>query len=192
MIKAIDTLYEKTLFRSRLEARWAVYFDELNTSWEYEVEGFELGNGLRYLPDFYLPKYSIYAEVKPKSFTWDEHQKCRRLANLSRKTVIELVGLPSTRTCDIIVPYSYYVCSKCGRKENFILGDDIKNCDCKSKMVTVNSILENRAVLLLYSPNTSFTPLYYIEGSDCWTNDSVIEDAILKATTARFEFNYKN
>lgn len=61
MIKAIDTSYGGKLFRSRLEARWAFYFDQLNTEWEYEVEGYELGDGIRYLPDFYLPKYGIFA-----------------------------------------------------------------------------------------------------------------------------------
>jgi len=51
-------------FRSRLEARWAVFFDALGEEWQYEVEGFELPSG-RYLPDFYLPKRKTYVEVKP-------------------------------------------------------------------------------------------------------------------------------
>jgi len=53
-IKAIETSYKGYLFRSRLEARWAVFFDALGIVWEYEREGFEL-DGLRYLPDFWLP-----------------------------------------------------------------------------------------------------------------------------------------
>ena len=51
-IKAIETKYKGYRFRSRLEARWAVYFDTLGVAWEYEPEGFDLGNGLYYLPDF--------------------------------------------------------------------------------------------------------------------------------------------
>ena len=51
-MKAIETAYSGCLFRSRLEARWAVFFDELGLKWEYEPEGFELGDGMRYLPDF--------------------------------------------------------------------------------------------------------------------------------------------
>ncbi len=35
-IKAHPTTYGSTLFRSRLEARWAAYFDLAGWSWEYE------------------------------------------------------------------------------------------------------------------------------------------------------------
>lgn len=38
--QAIDTRYRGYLFRSRLEARWAVYFDAIGLRWEYEREGF--------------------------------------------------------------------------------------------------------------------------------------------------------
>jgi hypothetical protein len=50
--RAIETRYKGYRFRSRLEARWAVFFDALGLKWEYEPEGFELGNFQRYLPDF--------------------------------------------------------------------------------------------------------------------------------------------
>lgn len=48
---AIETIYQGYRFRSRLEARWAVYFDQLGHTWEYEPEGLHL-DGVRYLPDF--------------------------------------------------------------------------------------------------------------------------------------------
>lgn len=41
-IKAIETLYNGYKFRSRLEARWAVFFDAVGSKWEYEKEGFDL------------------------------------------------------------------------------------------------------------------------------------------------------
>lgn len=66
-IKAIETRYKGYLFRSRLEARWAVFFDTLGIKWEYEPEGFEKtvgGQVLRYLPDFWLPELEYWAEVK--------------------------------------------------------------------------------------------------------------------------------
>lgn len=53
-IKAIETRYAGCRFRSRLEARWAVFFDHLGIPWEYEPQGYELPSG-RYLPDFWLP-----------------------------------------------------------------------------------------------------------------------------------------
>lgn len=63
-IKAIETVYNGYKFRSRLEARWAVFFDAAFIKYEYEPEGFELEDGTRYLPDFYLPDLDIYVEVK--------------------------------------------------------------------------------------------------------------------------------
>ena len=71
--KAIETHYKGCRFRSRLEARWAVFFDALGIEWLYEPEGFEVtipynaaGDTAtyRYLPDFYLPKLKVWAEVK--------------------------------------------------------------------------------------------------------------------------------
>lgn len=62
-IKAIETKYKGYRFRSRLEARWAVFFDAMGVDWEYEPEGFDLGHGLKYLPDF-LVSGKYYVEVK--------------------------------------------------------------------------------------------------------------------------------
>ena len=67
MIKAIETVYKGYRFRSRLEARWAVFFDALGIKWEYEKEGYDF-NGTHYLPDFYLPHCRLWLETKPSSF----------------------------------------------------------------------------------------------------------------------------
>lgn len=37
--KAVETVYKGYLFRSRLEARWTIFFDSLGIKWEYEPEG---------------------------------------------------------------------------------------------------------------------------------------------------------
>lgn len=64
--KAIETVYGGYRFRSRLEARWGVFFDAVGSAWEYEPEGF-IVDGAPYLPDFLLPKSEQYLEVKPQS-----------------------------------------------------------------------------------------------------------------------------
>ena len=64
MIKAIETRYAGYHFRSRLEARWAVFFDSLKIKYRYEPEGFKFSDEC-YLPDFYLPDLKMFAEVKP-------------------------------------------------------------------------------------------------------------------------------
>ncbi len=63
-MKAIETEYKGYRFRSRLEARWAVFFDALGIKYEYEPEGIVLSNGTGYLPDFYLPEFHCFFEVK--------------------------------------------------------------------------------------------------------------------------------
>jgi len=63
-VRAIETIYNGYRFRSRLEARWAVFFDALSVPFEYEKEGFVLNDETRYLPDFWLPTLKMWFEVK--------------------------------------------------------------------------------------------------------------------------------
>jgi hypothetical protein len=63
-IAAIQTRFKGYLFRSRLEARWAVFFDRCREQFIYEAEGFRLPSG-PYLPDFYLQNPPGFVEVKP-------------------------------------------------------------------------------------------------------------------------------
>lgn len=78
-IKPIETQYKGYRFRSRLEARWAVFFDALGVQWEYEKEGYDLGDFGWYLPDFWLPQVKSFAEVKPGKFSKIEFSKCLAL-----------------------------------------------------------------------------------------------------------------
>ena len=75
MIKAIETEYNGYRFRSRLEARWAVFFDIIGVKYEYEPEGFDI-DGVKYLPDFYLPNADRWIEIKGKKLSVDEIRKC--------------------------------------------------------------------------------------------------------------------
>lgn len=64
-MKAIPTKYNGYKFESRLEARWAVFFDVSGLAYYYEYEGYVLNNGVWYLPDFYLPQLKCHIEIKP-------------------------------------------------------------------------------------------------------------------------------
>lgn len=63
-IQAIQTHYDGYHFRSRLEARWAVFFTLAGIPYQYEIEGFKTAKGKGYLPDFYLPDCGLWVEVK--------------------------------------------------------------------------------------------------------------------------------
>ena len=90
MLRAIETEYKGYRFRSRLEARWAVFFDACGVKWEYEPEGFVLQNGQQYLPDFLLHDVTfnhagyrqgndLYVEVKGK-MTAEDAEKIKGFA----------------------------------------------------------------------------------------------------------------
>lgn len=130
MIKAKRWLH----FRSRTEARWAVFFDSLEVEWVYEFWHYEFGlkhpwlqdnaefreylqealdeawgdeeeeeeiirSAYRYryernmyLPDFWLPDFEHWVEIKGKSPTWEEQQKARSLASRTRRPCTILWG----------------------------------------------------------------------------------------------------
>ena len=122
--RAIQTRYEGYHFRSRLEARYAVFFDAIGADWDYELEGFDLGELGRYLPDFFI--HSPYAdgsrgfwvEIKPESDAdcWkptEPEEKLELLAELTGCECVLLCGVPdmdATKT-SVFIP-----CGICGRR----------------------------------------------------------------------------
>lgn len=95
-IKPIDTEYKGYLFRSRLEARYAVFFDELGWEWGYEKEGYELKSG-RYLPDFWFPDIECFAEIKPEGIILN--RDIERIVELSYNfPVILFEGTPGLKS----------------------------------------------------------------------------------------------
>lgn len=103
-IKPIETTYNGYRFRSRLEARWAVFFDAMGIKYEYEPQGVVFEDGTKYLPDFLLyvrhRSYTdewepVYAEVKGVMGAKDLH----KISLLSKHhPVIVLGNLPAD--CD--------------------------------------------------------------------------------------------
>lgn len=88
VINAIPTTYNGITFRSRTEARWAVFFDKMGIAWQYEAEGYQLPNAGYYLPDFWLPDLGgtgTFFEVKPNFM--DGADKAEELSMLTMKPV---------------------------------------------------------------------------------------------------------
>jgi hypothetical protein len=63
-IKPLPTNYNGIKFRSKLEAQWAVFFNELGYDFEYEPEGFTDGK-IKYVPDFFIKELDMFFEIKP-------------------------------------------------------------------------------------------------------------------------------
>lgn len=100
-IKAIETHYDGRRFRSRVEARWAVFFNHLGLDYDYEREGFDL-DGEWYLPDFYLPAFLMWIEVKGVAPTPREQSLCRSLRDKTGQRVLIAVGPPQPHAHQII------------------------------------------------------------------------------------------
>lgn len=84
-IGAIETEYAGVRFRSRTEARWAVFFDALGIEWMHEPEAYSNGR-ITYLPDFWLPQLEMFWEVKPNDRY--DRAKPEMLAELTRCNVV--------------------------------------------------------------------------------------------------------
>jgi hypothetical protein len=81
-IQSIETVVGDTRYRSRTEARWATFFDALEIDFAYEPERIRLSSGESYLPDFYLPHFTAFFEVKADNdaIVTAECARARRLA----------------------------------------------------------------------------------------------------------------
>lgn len=134
-IKPIETRAYGHRFRSRLEARWAVFFETLGVQWEYEPEGFDL-DGELYLPDFRVTTGDLvyWYEVKPPGISSDA--KFDRFADMLIRPHEDKHGHPPMNLEVRLLsgdPFSVFgegeVCPRCG---GFVEPDDIQQsnrCD---------------------------------------------------------------
>lgn len=163
-LKPIETEYKGYRFRSRLEAKWAIFFDEMGWKWIYEHEGYELPSG-KYLPDFFFPDINCFAEVKPMPFTKKEMKKCFELSErLTEETtncgegVLLLVGNPEVKAYDFLI-----------------------NGGVFDKVIMVPK----------YYHKKSYYPFFFNGGNEdaSLLDHTGIKEACKKAKGARFEFN---
>jgi hypothetical protein len=97
-ITPLDTFYKGRRFRSRLEARWAIFFDAIDIGWEYETEGFQIGE-TKYLTDFKLSsfgpiKIDLYIEIKPQRPSIDEIKRCYDVSLKTNTDIFLICGTP--------------------------------------------------------------------------------------------------
>ena len=138
MIKAIDTVYNGLKFRSRMEARWAVFFDKIGLKYEYEKEGYDI-DGVWYLPDFWIPSLDMWFEVKGRDLLPEERALYENFVIRSEKAFGILYNIPSEHSimyggsteglpeiyftlldgngkkhCGYDIPYMFCECMYCG------------------------------------------------------------------------------
>lgn len=117
-LKAIETVYGNHRYRSREEARWAVFLDVLRIPFEYEKEGYDL-DGLWYLPDFWLPQQQVWFEVKGQFPDETEWEKAGRLAVAAEREVWVACGPGSVGQLE--TPGFYFQFRDCVSPNGFLL-----------------------------------------------------------------------
>lgn len=124
-MRSIPATYNNTLYRSRTEARWRIFYDATGIEASYEMEALDLG-GLTYVPDYYLgPPFDAWNEIKGEIID-DEAglriiEKCTRLAQQSGRPVILNFHGPLKPICAVFRESRMYAesrwtyCALCGQ-----------------------------------------------------------------------------
>lgn len=175
VIRAIETNYAGCRFRSRLEARWAVFFDHLGITWEYEAEGYETSAG-RYLPDFHLDDGDLYVEVKGAQRALDDSlARISAFVTESGRPLIVLGQMPATGEGATAIPAHSYLA---------IDHDRLVACSAVMAQCGNGSTMRWRFLPLRAATAGPHTEPRYLYGV-CVHPD--VADALRAARSARFE-----
>jgi hypothetical protein len=180
--RAKETQYKGYRFRSRTEAKWAVFFDGLGIVWDYEPEGFVLDDGSSYLPDFWLP---IQSHVIPKS----------RAGHL-----VEIKGTRD-QADETAIEKARQLARGAGHRVIIFCGDPLDHiridCERAAPSAPYGGLAERPVSLLVQEQECrkwAFDSLYYYkrqDGIEEWHGQplprSVVIDAGVGARSARFE-----
>jgi hypothetical protein len=180
-IQPIETKWHGYRFRSRLEARWAVWLYSLGVRFEYEREGFQMGSYC-FLPDFFLSDYSCYLEVKPNS----DFDRNRLNEFVAHQDLVVVVGNPW--------PFQYILWL--GIQSHCLWPAptaQFSSCDVCQKLSLV--VMERGAhatrflaqYLVGEDSCPRHSPFWYCEDPKIAPGHSLLGDAYLAARSARFE-----
>jgi hypothetical protein len=84
----IATMLDGHRFRSRNEARLAVFLGKLGVPYDFEGCAFSMRDGTRYTPDFYLIEQRTWIEFKPRYPHQSEIEKVAELCKRGYRTVL--------------------------------------------------------------------------------------------------------
>jgi hypothetical protein len=194
-LKPIETYYKGYRFRSRLEARWAVFFDYMGIRYEYEYEGFEINfedGPLRYLPDFWFPEYELFGEVKGVDCRGQIPQKDAEkmswmidFGGPCANGIILLGNLPNPYGATTM-NWAIWKWMGKGLEYGYLIGDTPKNHD-----EGLDSIEYGVSAPYTFGPNDDLmltSAAYFQMPNGKMTHGMAVEVALTKARQARFEY----
>ena len=179
-LRPIETKYNGFRFRSRLEARWAVFFDSLKLRYEYELEGFRLPSGVGYLPDFFLPDLELFVEIKPnRAIPLADLKKIMEFSLQGNNNVLLIIGTPTNEEMFLINSTS------CG-PEDYEWEYEGEPDDTEIVSNILSNLSEWASVCFGPTPLSHGWCLLYRSLPPY--DDYHLKEALLKAKQARFEF----
>jgi hypothetical protein len=189
--KSLDTHYDGYKFRSRTEARWAVFFNNLQVQYQYEPEGFKFDDGECYLPDFYLPNVGnrstdidgIWVEVKGQAEPMHELDALDTASKLA-----ELTGEAVAVLCGPLANGEEFQPEESGHFEADPLDDGTVAVDNHMRWLKCHNG-RCRAVKYEFDESNYFTCEQC--GSRCTNSHQDVVNAVQKARSARFEHGEK-
>jgi hypothetical protein len=188
-VGAIETVFDGYRFRSRLEARWAVFFKTAGIRYIYEPECFRLPSGKLYLPDFYLPEVNmrttkdeggIYVEVKPSKPNPDETNYLYELSRITGKSVLLLEGMPAFSG-------SSFDAEGCGHYEYVWEPPDYELWDCCMVFMRCFKCYRVRVDFASRCEPCQYCLTNTGEESPCYTNHPTLVYAVKVARSYRFD-----
>lgn len=205
--KAIETIYNGYRFRSRLEARWAVFFHHAGIPFEYEKEGYDLDSAGWYLPDFWLPDLELWVEIKPSVITEDAETKIKALAAETGYWAMlaalppwewhedggisnRVYGKTGNRTDNV----AFGKCIVCKRISPAVYGDArYCSCYCLKRLVEIAPLVTLDEVDQFFNDQTRLL-LHSLKTGE-WDDRLLVADDLmaagLAAKQARFEYGEK-
>lgn len=92
---------EKIKMRSGYEVMYAIILENNKTEWQYEPKCFKLQDGMRYTPDFYLPKTNEWIEVKGR---YKDRDRIKHQIFINQGNKLTLIFIDDIQKQ---LPYSY-------------------------------------------------------------------------------------
>ena len=178
MLKPIETTYNGHRFRSRLEARWAVFLTVLGVPYDYEPEGYTFEEH-KYLPDFWIASWDVFVEIKPFRPNSIELERYVAFAQHAEKSLLLFYGNASAEDHRVLW------CSPEGYK-----ADDLQLACCRSGC----------GQMFMQSQTFGAQPIAPTTEHDCWDYPQhhpldrwpviwdKLREAFDAAQGARFEF----
>lgn len=182
-MKVIPTYYKGIKFRSRIEARWAVFFDALKVRFEYEKEGYSL-EGKPYLPDFYLQDLKCFIEIKGEKPTRQEQELAYLLSKESGVPVhifsgsVPTPGMETWNDCG----FETFTFDSTSKEQKLQGQEYLQSIYAVNRCPRCKKVGFSRKGIVGELP------------CGCWSSnrsmrqDELVSKAYLKARSARFEF----